>query len=206
VGIEYLENLRQEAQTARQRFDYGADETELAYLKKLAGKPDVKVIGEIGFNCGCSSYAFLEASPENLVYSFDLAEFSYVEAAKQHIDDTFPGRHLLIRGNSVQTVPEFHLGNSQMKFDLIFIDGCHDFEFVRADLLNMRKMATQNTILVIDDITPWKPWCGVGTTLAWLEALWLGKVVQLTYVKEGREGAPMAPPGNRAWVVGRYNF
>jgi hypothetical protein len=59
--------------------------------------------------------------------------------------------------------------------------------------------------LVVDDITPWKP-CGVGPTLAWLEALQEGLVIQKELIKEGREVATIEPPGNRSRVAGRYKI
>jgi hypothetical protein len=48
MSMEYLENLLQKAAAAGQYFDYGCDETELAYLTRLAGTAGTKVIAEIG--------------------------------------------------------------------------------------------------------------------------------------------------------------
>jgi predicted O-methyltransferase YrrM len=205
MGVDYLENLMDEATAAGRYRDYGCDEVELAYLARIASAPRIKLIAEIGFNYGLSSYTFLEANPGSLVCSFDLAEFSYTAPAKQYIDDVFAGRHTLVQGNSMHTVPAFFRMNASLRFDLIFIDGGHSYEIARADLLNMRSLATRDTILVMDDITPWKP-CGVGPTQAWLEAVEAGLISHHELLTEGRPAFKIEPPGNRSWAIGRYNL
>lgn len=194
-----------EATAAGRYRDYGCDEVELAYLARIASAPEIVVIGEIGFNYGLSSYTFLAANPHNLVCSFDLAEFSYTAPAKRHIDEVFAGRHTLVQGDSRQTIPAFVRINSTLRFDLIFIDGGHTYDVAKSDLLNMRRLATRDTILIMDDITPWKP-CGVGPTVAWLEAVRAGQIIHCELINEGRPTNTIAPPGNRVWAVGRYNM
>jgi predicted O-methyltransferase YrrM len=205
MGAEYLQSLMDEAVATGGPWDCGCDEVELAHLARIARAPGIRLIGEIGFNYGLSSYTFLDANPGSLVCSFDLAEFEYTAQAKQHIDDTFAGRHTLVQGNSVQSLPAFFRLNPQLRFDLIFIDGGHDYEVAQSDLLNMRNMATRDTILVMDDITPWKP-CGIGPTRAWLEAVQTGLVIHHELIKEGQPVTTIEPPGNRSWALGRYNI
>lgn len=203
MGVDYLQGLMDEATAAARYRDYGCDDVELAYLGQIASAPEIKFVAEIGFNYGLSSYTFLAANPRTLVCSFDLAEFSYTAPAKQHIDDIFAGRHTLIQGNSMRTVPAFCRINPSLRFDLIFIDGGHAYETAQADLLNMRLLATSETVVVMDDITPWKP-CGVGPTRAWLEAVQSGLIIHRELVKEGRRVSRIEPPGNRSWAVGTY--
>jgi predicted O-methyltransferase YrrM len=205
MGLEYLKSLicRSYEELGFEAVDGSADNAELAYLARLARNPGVRLIGEIGFNVGYSSYNFLEANPYAHVYSFDLGEYGHVRQAKHYIDEIFPGRHTLILGNSVQTVPEFLCEHPQLKFDLIFIDGGHDYEVAKADLVNMRALATTDTILVTDDLTPWLRW-GEGPTRAWQEALRNGQVIQEELVKDGVVVTAIEPPGERSWVVGRY--
>lgn len=205
MGVDYLHSLMDEATAAGRYRDYGCDEVELAYLASIAGAPGIRLIGEIGFNYGLSSYTFLEANPRSLVCSFDLSEFAYTAPAKQHIDDVFAGRHTLVQGNSTRTVPAFFRMNSRLRFDLIFIDGGHTYEVARSDLLNMRPLATRDTVVVMDDITPWKP-CGVGPTRAWLEAVRAGLIIHHELIKEGQPTHRIEPPGNRCWAIGRYNM
>jgi predicted O-methyltransferase YrrM len=205
MSIDKLESFVKDAIQAGKTWEGSADSTELAYLANLAKQANIKIIGEIGFNAGLSSYAFLEANPNAVVYSFDLAEYDYVKPAKNYIDKIFPGRHVLIRGDSTQTVPEFRIANPELFFDLIFVDGSHDYEIAKTDLKNVRSFATRDTILVVDDLTPWKPW-GEGPTTVWQEALRDGFVLQKELIKDGRVVDKIEPPGERSWVLGKYNI
>ncbi|MFE7802873.1 class I SAM-dependent methyltransferase [Nocardia sp. NPDC057440] len=203
MTLDYLECLVNKVIEAGRSWEGSSDTAELASLARLARSADVKVIGEIGFNCGLSSYTFLDANPDVLVYSFDMVEFDYVVPAKQYIDEMYPGRHTLIPGNSTTSVPEFAFANPRLKFDLIFIDGGHSYEIAKSDLLNMKHFATEKTILVVDDITPWNYW-GVGPTRAWQDAISAGMVSQEALFKDGVAVTAIEPPGNRSWVVGKY--
>lgn len=205
MNYETLENLVKKTIEAGRPWEGSADAAELEFLADLAMRPGVKLIGEIGFNAGLSSYAFLESNPKAQVYSFDLGEYDYIKPAKAYIDVAFPGRHKLIIGDSLKTVPEFHRTNPELRFDLIFVDGGHDYEMAKADLLNMKMLATKDTLLVTDDLTPWKPW-GEGPTKAWTEALNGKLVTQEELWRDGKKVDKIEPPGDRSWVLGRYVF
>ena len=126
-----------------------------------------KRIMEIGFNAGHSSELFLKYTSAH-VTSFDLGEHSYVAHAKEYIDAYYPGRHSLILGDSTVTVPKC-IG----KYDVIFIDGGHDYSVALADLQNARQLARKNTIVIMDDTMYTPEWVHpytVGPTQAWLES------------------------------------
>jgi predicted O-methyltransferase YrrM len=84
-----------------------------------------------------------------------LGEHRSSRIAKKLIDERFPGRHTLICGDSRKTVPEFKASNPDLRFDLVFIDGGHDYEVPKADLLNMRELASEGTAVILDDLIPW---------------------------------------------------
>jgi predicted O-methyltransferase YrrM len=160
------------------------------FTKLLQSSPSIANIGEIGFNAGHSSDIFLSATPKIKVVSFDIVSHTYARIGKQYIDSKYPGRHLLIEGNSLISVPDFSKKNPRVCFDLIFIDGGHDFNTAYSDIINMRKLASLNTIVVVDDINY------PDVAAAW------EKCVREGYAKEIQrfEGK------NRIWAMGKYMF
>lgn len=176
---------------------------ELLYLSRVAEQYNARIIGETGFHIGLSSLAFLQTHPEIKATSFDIGEYQYVPLAKKIIDQKFPGRHTLIYGDSRKTVPEYAKKNPNTKFDLIFIDGGHDYKIAKADILNMKALAGPQTVILIDDLTPWLSW-GKGPTQAWTEAIQNGLIVQGELYKDGKPVKTIEPPGERSWALGRY--
>lgn len=178
---------------------------ELLYLARLARRVRARVIAEIGFNAGCSSYALLRYVPEATVISFDVGEHASVAVNKKLIDRRFPGRHALITGDSRETVPAFADSNPDLRFDLVFIDGGHDYEVAHADIVNMRALCSDRTAVVMDDLVPWRSY-GAGPAKAWEEAIADKLVRQEELFQDGEPVERAEPPGVRAWALGRYVF
>jgi predicted O-methyltransferase YrrM len=173
------------------------------YLRSLAGQPDVRLIGEIGFNAGFSTLSFLTASPSLRVVSFDIGHHEVVGHAKEFIDEHYPGRHELIIGDSKVTILEYRDRHPNLSFDLVFIDGGHDFNTVSSDIANLRFMCHPGTGVVVDDLVPWLPW-GEGPTKAWNDAIVAGLIAPVEMFKDGQRVPMIEPPGGRAWALGRY--
>jgi predicted O-methyltransferase YrrM len=149
-------------------------------LKRLISDPKVKTAMEIGFNAGHSADVFLGANPSLHLTSFDLGAHEYVTAAKEYIDKTYPSRHTLILGDSTTTIP----AHKQTTYDLIFIDGGHEYEIAKADLLNCRRFADENTIVIMDDTMfmnerGWLAPFNVGPSRAWLGGIDFDVIVEL---------------------------
>ena len=109
-------------------------------LIKLTTNSHINVM-EIGFNAGHSADVFLKNNPTLTLTSFDLGCHDYVRHGKEYIDITYPNRHTLILGDSTVTVPNYIADNQGKTFDVIFIDGGHDYEVAKADLENCMKLA-----------------------------------------------------------------
>lgn len=175
----------------------GATAEEQAYLRTLAA--DMRHVAEIGFNEGHSASALLSANPVIRVVSFELAEHYDLQLAKYRVDAEFPGRHELVTGDSRVTVPRW-VG---APFDLMFVDGDHTYEAVTEDLRNALAVIRPGGLVMVDDLTPWKPW-GTGPTMAWRELTGSGAVVQIDLRRDG-EPIPEIPargePGARVWAV-----
>jgi predicted O-methyltransferase YrrM len=149
-------------------------------LSFLTSKPNLHVM-EIGFNAGHSAEVFLQNNTLRLT-SFDLGSHDYVLTAKEYIDMTYPHRHVLILGDSRVTIPKYYNENKNNKFDVIFIDGGHDYSIASADVDNCLKLAHKDTIVIVDDIMFRKEWqqgWTIGPTRKWSEYLAMNKIVEL---------------------------
>jgi predicted O-methyltransferase YrrM len=170
--------------------DIPEQQQDLINLTKIP----IRTIMEIGFNAGHSADVFLKNNPNSTLVSFDIGHHEYVHTAKRYIDLHYPNRHTLILGNSMDAVPQYAEQNDNKKFDVIFIDGGHDYATVRADLLNCRKLSHTNTLVLLDDTIYKKEWelgHTIGPTNAWVELLNDDSLIELGR-KEYRLGRGMS--------------
>lgn len=171
-------------------------------LKSLVQSPNVKRVMEIGFNAGHSAVSFLSANKDIKLVSFDLGNHSYVKFAKEYIDKAFPGRHSLHIGSSIETVPQYIEQNPKIsKFDVIFIDGGHEYSVAIQDITNCRHLAHPGTVVIVDDVVyqpKWHAGWSRGPTRAWMEFVNSNKIVEDGHSFYNRKGRGIS------W--GRYTF
>jgi len=166
-------------------------------LINLTNKPNINLM-EIGFNAGHSSEIFLINNPTINVTSFDLGSYDYVNVGKEFIDMNYPNRHKLILGDSRETIPNFINENKGYKFDIIFIDGGHDYQIAMSDIQNCFHLAHKNTMVIVDDIVlnrGWEAEWTIGPTKAWFDCANGG----LIYPINGRDYCP-----GRGMFWGKY--
>ena len=152
-------------------------------LIKLTSSPNITLL-EIGFNAGHSSELFLKNNPLLKVTSFDIGEHEYYKKGKEYIDCLYPERLTLIIGDSTFIIPFYTLSNPGKTFDIIFIDGGHDYHIAYADLMNCRKLAHKDTILILDDtvFTPkYVMSHTLGPTKVWKEAIEQGVITEINH-------------------------
>lgn len=184
-------------------FEGSAGPHELAYLAEVTRRVGAEAVLEVGFNAGMSSQALLSASPRTRVVSFDLGLHPYTDRAKRYIDRRFPGRHELVIGDSRDTLPEYARTHPDAAFDLAFVDGGHEAEVVREDLRNAGRLCRPGGYVLVDDLTPWRPW-GVGPAAAWQEALDQGLIAQEEIMADGRLVDAAREPADRVLAMGRF--
>lgn len=149
----------------------------------------VKSVLEIGFNAGHSSDFFL-SHPDVTVTSFELAPQKHTLLGKEYIDTKYPERHDMVWGDSTQTLPRY----STHIFDIIFIDGGHEVEVARADLVNCMRFAHKDTYVIMDDVVYEHMLAAtytVGPTRAWRELISIS-VLEETFHVDLSDGRGMS--------------
>lgn len=153
-------------------------------LINITNKPHINVM-EIGFNAGHSAEVFLLNNSNSTLTSFDIGIHDYVAPAKEYIDAHYQNRHTLILGDSTITIPEYINENQNTKFDIIFVDGGHDYDTAKADMENCFHLAHKDTIIILDDTMYTEDWSSdwnIGPTIVWLELLNDKKIIELNRI------------------------
>ena len=128
------------------------EESILECIKKVfPNTNNIKNVLEIGFLAGHSADLFLKLNETTIVHSFDSGAFQSVDAGKKYIDQLYPARHILIKGDSKQTIPSF-IEKNNVKFDIILIDGGYDYDSVLSDFSNCKHLSHSDTLLIANNV------------------------------------------------------
>jgi len=130
----------------------------IASIKKhFTDFKNIKNVLEIGFLAGHSAELFLKLNETLIVHSFDNGAFQSVNVGKKYIDDFYSKRHILIKGDSKQTLIKF-IESNKIKFDIILIDGGYDYDTVLSDINNCKNISTHDTFLIVNNVLNNQKW------------------------------------------------
>lgn len=130
----------------------------VSHLKNICNVEQVKYVLEIGFLAGHSAELFLKLNHQVKVTSIDENALRSVNVGKEYIDVTYPERHILIKGNSNIILKDDVMTRTELKYDIIFIDGSFKYDIVRQDIILSKQFAHKNTILIINNVLKNKKW------------------------------------------------
>jgi hypothetical protein len=89
---------------------------------------------------------------------------------------------------------------------LILIDGGHDYEVAAADLRNARSLARSDSLVVMDDVVPWKSF-GQGPAQVWQKAVSTDWMMHRYFVRNGvKVESGDGCDSDRVMALGLYNF
>jgi predicted O-methyltransferase YrrM len=149
---KYIQNLLKTGKKGILEGNSGQVKEEETFLYDMASRlPENSTIFEIGFNAGHSSVSFLEGNKTCKVVSVDMGWHLYTKDCKNYIDNKYPGRHELLIGDSTIILPNYILLEPE-PYNLIFIDGGHDYDIAKQDVINCKKLANKDTIVILDDV------------------------------------------------------
>lgn len=101
---------------------------------------------EVGVHGGHSLLLLLLAEPGCRVTCVDVCGWSHTARCVRYLRDQFPGRVVLLEGDSRDVLPVVHA-----EFDLVHVDGDHSLEGAKADMLQAARLAHPGTTFVFDD-------------------------------------------------------
>lgn len=132
---------------------------------------------EIGFNAGHSVCLMLLANPKVQVVAFDLCDHTYTKPCFEALRRHFGAERLeLHAGSSTETLPAYRAANPDARFDLLHVDGGHQYLVAMADMENCRQLARRPPdrlgMVVLDDTDL------TGIATVWTDCVAAGHVVE----------------------------
>jgi hypothetical protein len=122
-------------------------------------------IVEIGFNAGHSSLLMLLANSECRIRAIDICQHKYVKPCVGYLNAMFGDRITLYEGDSHTVLSDMSKNDESYKFDMIHIDGCHEYNHANIDFWLSKDMAQNGSLCMFDDLN-----------ISYLKSLWDGFV------------------------------
>lgn len=172
---------------------FSTDAQREQFVELLKRHPEIMDVLEIGLNGGHSAESFLKhCSNLKLFVSVDINWHPYTAHAVDYLSSKYHDKFVFIAGDSTVKIPELATLHPEQKFDLIFIDGNHNYKYCLLDILNTRALARPKALILIDDYdTP-----SVQQVVRKCQEM---KILEVHQVFESRD-----PHGHRSWVEARF--
>jgi predicted O-methyltransferase YrrM len=119
-------------------------------LFKLSNKFRANNILELGSSLGISTSYLAKANSSSKVYTFE-GDPEVAKWAKNNFEALQLRNIQLIEGEFSQTLPDF-LKKSGLMFDLVFLDGNHQFQATKDYVELLLKFTNNDTVWILDDI------------------------------------------------------
>ena len=105
---------------------------------------------EIGFNAGHSALLALTINPDLIYVGVDICHHPYTRPCFEYLKGLFGDRVRLHAGDSRDVLPV--LRDERRIYDIIHVDGGHNFYIAHADLRNVIDLAAGGATLLFDDV------------------------------------------------------
>lgn len=128
----------------KEQMEHDATREYSESLYNIAKKFQPKTMLEIGCMWGVSALAFLTATEGHLT-SVDLSEWT-------HAPEELKANGLLDRWRFINASSEQYWKTHDEKFDLVYIDGDHSYEYALNDISEGWQRISKGGVLVIDDV------------------------------------------------------
>ncbi|MBA3956985.1 MAG: class I SAM-dependent methyltransferase [Parachlamydiaceae bacterium] len=156
--------------------------------------PHITSVAEIGLNGGHSADTFFQnCSNLTRFVSFDINHHGYTQPAADFFKRKYKDAFTFVIGDSLVAVPEFAARMPNEKFDLIYVDGNHNYDYCLKDIINCSALAHPETLLWVDDYN------GGSIQQAVLKAQEMG-VIQIESIHPSEDSCG----GGRCWIEARY--
>lgn len=83
---------------------------------------------------------------------FDLGRTKYAHAALGFVAALFPGRAEVVYGDSSRTLPAYMVSRPELRCDRLMVDGGHDYEHAKGDLVAFLAQAPCGAKVAMDDM------------------------------------------------------
>ena len=156
---------------------------------------------EIGFNAGHSSELFLCSNPNSNVLSIDLGYWYYCKFGYEFLKKKYPNRINVIFKDSIDALSDYETIKENTFFDFIYIDGNHTYDYAYQDMINCKKFAKEDTIIILDDVIKddnFRTLSNTAPTKVWNELAKEGFIIELDTAH--------FQDINRGVAVCKYNF